>query len=79
MWAQKPSGFAGGLTILGFSGETYTGCGDLHEMNETYHCKYCRAVICLETGDRSLKFGSLLRKDAKAYIAAVARQTLAGN
>lgn len=48
-------------------------------MNETYHCKYCRAVICLETGDRSLKFGSLLRKDAKAYIAAVARQTLAGN
>lgn len=35
-------------------------------------------VICLETGDRSLKFGSLLRKDAKTYIAAVARQTLAG-
>ena len=35
-------------------------------------------VICLETGDQSLKFGSLIREDAKLYIAAVVRQTLAG-
>jgi len=35
-------------------------------------------VICLETGDRSLKFGSVIQKDAKDYLAAVVRQTVAG-
>ena len=35
-------------------------------------------VICLETDGKVLKFGSMIRGDAKTYIAAVVRQTVAG-
>jgi len=35
-------------------------------------------VICLETNGKALKFGSMIRGEAKSYIAAVVRQTVAG-
>ncbi len=35
-------------------------------------------AICIETNGKSLKFGSLIPKDPKTYIAAVSRQTVAG-
>lgn len=36
-------------------------------------------VICLETGGQVLKFGSMIPKEAKDYLAAVVRQTVAGH